>query len=96
LQTATKLRILLEKVYEKSKRLFEIPPFKQYAICDGIYNLLFGRKFSNICDGIYNLLFGRKFSKQEKEPIPQTPQLLLPLDIFSSYKFWGKSCQHSS
>ena len=68
LQTATKLRILLKKVYEKSKRLFEIPPFKQYAICDGIYNLL----------------FGRKFLKQEKEPIPQTPQLLLPLDIFSS------------
>ena len=68
LQAAARLRILLKKVYEKSKRLFEIPPFKQYAICDGIYNLL----------------FGRKFSKQEKGPIPQTPQLLLPLDIFSS------------
>jgi len=68
LGTAYKLRILLKKVYEKSKRLFEIPPFKQYAICDGIYNLL----------------FGKKFSRQEREPDSQTPQLLLPLDIFSS------------
>ena len=68
LQAAARLRILLKKIYEKSKRLFEIPPFKQYAICEGIYNLL----------------FGRKFSRQEKVPIPQTPQLLLPLDIFSS------------
>ncbi|MEA3431845.1 MAG: hypothetical protein U9R01_04085 [candidate division WOR-3 bacterium] len=45
LGAAFKLRILLKKVYEKSKRLFEIPPFKQYAICDGVCNLLFGRKF---------------------------------------------------
>jgi len=62
---AVKLRILLKKVYEKSKRLFEIPPFKQYAICDGIYNLL----------------FGRKFSRQDKGSTPQTPQLWLPLNI---------------
>lgn len=65
LGAAAKLRILLKKVYEKSKRLFEIPPFKQYAICDGIYNLL----------------FGRKFSREDKESIPQTPQLWLPLNI---------------
>ena len=65
LGAAAKLRILLKKVYEKSKRLFEIPPFKQYAICDGIYNLL----------------FARKFSRQEKHLVPATPQLLLPLEI---------------
>ena len=66
LGAAAKLRILLKKVYEKSKRLFEIPPFKQYAICDGIYNLL----------------FGRKLSRQDKDPTPQTPQLWLPLNIY--------------
>lgn len=65
LGAAAKLRILLKKVYEKSKRLFEIPPFKQYAICDGIYNLL----------------FGRKFCRQDEDPTPQTPQLWLPLNI---------------
>jgi len=41
-----KLGILLKKVYEKAKRFFEIPPFKQYAICDGIYSILFGKKLS--------------------------------------------------
>lgn len=46
LGTAMRLRILLKKVYEKAKRFFEIPPFKQYAICDGIQNILWGRKFS--------------------------------------------------
>jgi len=65
LGAAAKLRILLKKVYEKSKRLFEIPPFKQYAICDGIYNLL----------------FGRKFSRQDKDPVSRAPQLWLPLNI---------------
>jgi len=65
LGTAARLRILLKKVYERSKRLFEIPPFKQYAICEGIYNLL----------------FGRKFSRQEKDSISPTSQLLLPLEI---------------
>ncbi|HIE43834.1 MAG TPA: hypothetical protein EYP78_03435 [Candidatus Omnitrophica bacterium] len=48
LGTATRLRILLKKVYEKAKRFFEIPSFKQYAICDGIHNILWGRKFSEI------------------------------------------------
>ncbi len=65
LGAAAKLRILLKKVYEKSKRLFEIPPFKQYAICDGIYNLL----------------FGRKFCRQDEDPTPPTPQLWLPSNI---------------
>jgi len=41
-----RLWILLKKVYEKAKRFFEIPPFKQYAICDGIYGILFGKKLS--------------------------------------------------
>lgn len=39
-----KLGILLKKVFEKSKRFFEIPKFKQYAISDGIYKLLFNSK----------------------------------------------------
>ena len=36
-----KLNILLKKIFEKAKRFFEIPDFKQYAIADGIYRLLF-------------------------------------------------------
>lgn len=44
LKAGMKLRILLKKVYEKAKRFFEIPPFKQYAICDGIHSILFGKK----------------------------------------------------
>lgn len=36
-----KLNILLKKIYEKAKRFFEIPEFKQYAIADGIYRILF-------------------------------------------------------
>jgi len=39
-----KLNILLKKVYEKAKRFFEIPDFRQYAIADGIYRILFGHK----------------------------------------------------
>lgn len=39
-----KLNILLKKVYEKAKRFFEIPQFKQYAIADGIYRILYGRR----------------------------------------------------
>jgi hypothetical protein len=39
-----KLNILLKKVYEKVKRFFEIPDFKQYAIADGIYRILFSYK----------------------------------------------------
>lgn len=65
LGVAAKLRILLRKVNEKSKRLFEIPPFEQYAMCDGIYDLS----------------FGRKFPRQNKDPVPKAPQLWLPLNI---------------
>jgi len=65
LAVGMRLRILLKKVYEKAKRLFEIPPFKQYAICDGIYNLLWGGKFSS----------------SKELPVSQTPQLTLPFEI---------------
>jgi len=36
-----KLNILLKKLFEKARRFFEIPEFKQYAIADGIYKILF-------------------------------------------------------
>jgi hypothetical protein len=36
-----KLNILLKKLFEKAKKFFEIPDFKQYAIADGIYEILF-------------------------------------------------------
>jgi hypothetical protein len=36
-----KLNILLKKIFERAKRFFEIPDFKQYAIADGIYRILF-------------------------------------------------------
>jgi hypothetical protein len=39
-----KLNILLKKIFEKAKRFFEIPDFKQYAIADGIYKVLFSSR----------------------------------------------------
>jgi hypothetical protein len=39
-----KLNILLKKIFEKAKRFFEIPEFKQYAIADGIYKILFSSR----------------------------------------------------
>ena len=39
-----KLNILLKKLFEKAKRFFEIPQFRQYAIADGIYKILFSSK----------------------------------------------------
>ena len=39
-----KLNILLKKIFEKAKRFFEIPNFKQYAIADGIYRLFFASR----------------------------------------------------
>jgi len=42
-----KLTILLSKIYEKAKRFFQIPRFKQYAINEGIHRLLYGKKFSS-------------------------------------------------
>ena len=41
-----KLSILLKKIYEKAKRFFQIPRFKQYAINERIHRLLFGKKFN--------------------------------------------------
>jgi len=35
------MNILLKKILEKAKRFFHVPVFKQYAIADGIYRLLF-------------------------------------------------------
>ena len=42
-----KMSILLMKLCQKALRFFEIPSFKQYAIADGIYRVLFGRRFGN-------------------------------------------------
>jgi hypothetical protein len=39
-----KMNILLKKILEKAKRFFEEPVFKQYAIADGIYRVLFNTK----------------------------------------------------
>ena len=44
LGSGMRLWILLKKIYEKAKRFFEIPPFKHYAICDGVHSILFGKK----------------------------------------------------
>lgn len=46
-----KLNILLKKIFEKAKRFFEIPEFRQYAIADGIYKILFSSQ-----TGIFPLL----------------------------------------
>ena len=39
-----RLNILLKKIFERAKRFFEIPDFKQYAIADGIYKVLFASR----------------------------------------------------
>ena len=39
-----RLNILLKKIFERAKRFFEIPEFKQYAIADGIYKVLFASR----------------------------------------------------
>ena len=41
-----KINILLKKILEKANRFFEEPVFKQYAIADGIYRLLFNTSFN--------------------------------------------------
>ncbi len=61
-----KLNILLKKLFEKAKRFFEIPEFRQYAIADGIYKILFSSQ-----TGIFS-----KFIKQ-----PRTGQLLFPFAV---------------
>lgn len=42
-----KMSILLKKILEKAKRFFQMPVFKQYAIADGIYRILFNTKWGN-------------------------------------------------
>jgi hypothetical protein len=61
-----KLNILLKKLFEKAKRFFEIPEFKQYAIADGIYKILFSSQ-----TGIFPQLI-----KQQR-----TGQLLFPFAV---------------
>jgi len=50
-----KLPILVQKVYEKGKRFFQIPVFKQYALADGIYRILYNTRWK-----------GRGINKREK------------------------------
>ncbi len=45
LHRGLRVRILLEKLMEKAKRFFEVSVFKHYAIADGIYRVLFNRKW---------------------------------------------------
>jgi len=39
-----KLKILVERIFLVSKRFFGVPSFFNYAIADGLYNLLFPDK----------------------------------------------------
>ena len=39
-----RLKLLVEKIFLVSKRFFGVPSFFNYAIADGIYNLLFPDK----------------------------------------------------
>ncbi len=41
-----RLRILLDRIIERAKRFFQVPAFKHYAVADGIYRLLFNKKWS--------------------------------------------------
>ena len=59
-----RLQILLKKIYEKAKRFYQIPPFKYYALCDGIFNIL----------------FGKKFAPSPLPPPPSIPYLFLPFE----------------
>jgi hypothetical protein len=61
-----KLNILLKKLFEKAKRFFEIPEFRQYAIADGIYKILFSSQ-----TGIFPQLIKRQ----------RTGQLLFPFAV---------------
>ena len=56
-----KLTILLKKICEKAKRFFEIPDFRQYAIADGIYKILFSSK---------NGIFPNPVKKEDKRQLP--------------------------
>jgi hypothetical protein len=39
-----KLKVLVERIYLVSKRFFGVPTFFNYAMADGLYNLLFPDK----------------------------------------------------
>ena len=39
-----KLKVVIQRVYLVSKRFFGVPTFFNYAIADGLYNLLFPDK----------------------------------------------------
>ena len=41
-----RMGIRLDKILAKTKRFFEIPAFKHYAVADGIASLLFNLKWS--------------------------------------------------
>ena len=57
-----RVSILLEKILEKAKRFFEVPVFKHYAVADGIYRLLFNKKW---------------VGEKDWKPIENSMQLLL-------------------
>lgn len=59
----TKLKIMLTKICEKARRFFEIPAYKQYAIADGLFSILFPSK---------------KGIPEPRAPDP-SPQMALPL-----------------
>jgi hypothetical protein len=61
-----KLNILLKKIFEKAKRFFEVPDFRQYAIADGIYKI-----FCSSTTGILSNLIRRE----------NKGQLLLPFAV---------------
>lgn len=42
-----RMNILLKKILEKAKRFFQVPVFRQYAIADGIYRILFNTSWQD-------------------------------------------------
>ena len=42
-----RMSLLISKIIEKAKRFFEVPVFKHYAVADGIYRILFNRRWDN-------------------------------------------------
>lgn len=62
LRRGLRVNILLKKISEKAKRFFEVPVFKHDAIADGIYRLLFNKKW---------------IEENEEERLEDSRQLLL-------------------
>ena len=50
-----RLKMLMERIYLVSKRFFGVPTFFNYAIADGLYNLLFADK-----TGVNNVIITKK------------------------------------